>query len=151
MGMNYLNEEIVTVTVDTNNVVKVETFEQSGEFAFNALKPFQLSNPNQMALNESEMVVFSGDGIEMVLPDNGSILNHVLSWAEIDPDDKYVRTANKRISLSRDGKVIVYAVKSKDLQEEYSLFMVNTDGTGLTKLMENMPMGIPVVSSEIDE
>ncbi len=149
MGMDYISKDLVIKF--QNELKTIKTLEQDGEEAFNNLTSEMLSNPNQMAVSKDETVCLTNYGIEIFRTDNGNLIRKVISWEEIDPSDKYDHQYTEKITFSKDAQVIVFALQYKDIQDEYTLFMVDRDGEKLVKLADKLPVGTPVISAKMSD
>lgn len=147
---NYFTDNMVLIA-QTPEGDFVQSFEPDGEFFFNAAKEDYLSNPNQTVVPRSEMAVLSEWGVEILHPDGGNNISRVISYEEIDPSGNYEHEPNGRISISHDGKIIIFALEHKDSPGDFSLFTLDREGENLENVVSGVPMGIPVISNEFEE
>lgn len=154
---NYSYEPIEIYSLNSiseNLIVRLETgfkvFDDLGELANIPITENNFFQPYQLMTDRSEMAIWTEYGIELVNPDNGSLLKRVISFDEIDPTNELNRTPNKRLSISHDGEYIVFALPIKNDTGNYRLYIVGRGGNNLKILRDKVKLGIPVVSDILE-
>ncbi|TAL70886.1 MAG: hypothetical protein EPN82_00875 [Bacteroidetes bacterium] len=150
LGADYSNDRIFVMIV---------SLVDSTIYAYNNIDsipvniPYEnFSNPEQFAKEKSEMVGWSDYGISIYDLSTMSVKQNVISWGKIDefyPGLSHKK--NKRLSFSPDAEYITFALQSKYSNYNYDLFVIKRDGTEFKRISKNAPVGIPVVSSVIQD
>lgn len=128
----------------------------AGEIAENILKAEDIYSPNQIVPARSEMVVATASGIELVRPGSGERIAQVISFDEFDSNGEYSREKIECV-ISPDAKVIAFFVHKIAYSEGlYDMFIVDRDGSGLTKVVErkfitDMAISLPYELDEVSQ
>mgnify|MGYP000238802245 CR=1 FL=1 len=145
-GINFATMRLILTIGETVNNFRTNNY----EFNYNALKPENISNPEQIAKDLDRMVIWTKEGIEIAYPDGGGYVAKVINFNTIIQGyGAYDITSSKRLSFSPDGKKIVFALP-KLTGNVYDIFVVDWDGKNLKRIMINMPLGVPVLSNAFE-
>lgn len=145
-GINYATMRLIVTLGETVYNFRTNNY----EFNYNALKPENLSNTEQVAKELDRMVIWTPEGIEIAHPDGGGYVSKVLNFNTlIQGFGAYITTPTKRLSFSPDGKRIVFALP-KTTGNVCDIFVVDWDGKNLKRIMLNMPIGSIVISNAFE-
>jgi hypothetical protein len=118
----------------------------NGEISYNPLDKEHFYSPNQIVPSRSEMVIATDWGIELVYPSQGSTIDRVISYDEIDPDGEYSHEGMQCV-ISPDAQFIAFIMHKKEYAEGlYDLFIIARDGTEMTKVAENQSVTSMAIS-----
>ena len=115
-----------------------------------SLNSSNLFSPKQKATASNGIVIWNDSGIQYITLESPDYNNQVVTFDAIDSKSgPHKHTPNKRLTLSPDGRVVIFAIQKLN-SDVYDLFIINRDGSNLTMIRDGIYLGIPVISDPIE-